>query len=474
MTRRTVAVTSMYYLFLPLAIFLCSWVKLWIGIPLTILLGIAPIFMLKDVRGGGETVTGSLRQETTVFFVLLIWVVLSGIGGYVWQNRWDHFFRNAVFMDLVERPWPVQSDGNALVYYLGFWLPSALVAKLTHSLETGYLMQLVYGFIGIYLAFRLTIDKIGSIRLRYLLPFLLFSGVDIVYYLLFNEPVPRNFHIELWNGIAFWEGNTTLLNWVYNQAIPSWVATMLILDYGKERGIPAITLCFLMLSAPFSAVGLFPLSLYYVFCRLKGCRSEYKGFFELFNPFNILAVVGVMPVCSYFLLNSSTDTGLRVSEIMNASGMLQILLLLTLEILVFIPFIYGQIKKSPEFYILLSTCILCLFIKMGHSLDFNGRVELPLNFYMTLQIAVFLRDWKTKTKICRCSFIIISAFSLVTPVLETARIVWQTIRQPASEYRSIRYDSTFDMDVLRGNFVADSIVSAESRPKIRMLRYSGN
>lgn len=132
----------MYYLFLPLAIFLCSWAKLWIGIPLTILLGIAPIFMLKDVRG--ETVPGSLRQETTVFFVLLIWVVLSGIGGYVWQNRRDHFFRNAVFMDLVERPWPVQSDGNALVYYLGFWLPSALVAKLTHSLETGYLMQLVY------------------------------------------------------------------------------------------------------------------------------------------------------------------------------------------------------------------------------------------------------------------------------------------------------------------------------------------
>ena len=234
MTRRTVAVISLYYLFLPLAIFLCSWVKFWIGIPLTLLLGIAPLFMLKDVRG--ETVTGSLRQETVVFLVLLIWVVLSGIGGYVWQNRWDHFFRNAVFMDLVERPWPVQSDGNALVYYLGFWLPSALVAKLTHSLEAGYFMQLIYGFIGIYLAFRLTIDKIGSIRLRYLLPFMLFSGVDIVYYLLFNEHVPRNFHIELWNGMAFWEGNTTLLNWVYNQAIPSWVSTMLILDYGKERG----------------------------------------------------------------------------------------------------------------------------------------------------------------------------------------------------------------------------------------------
>lgn len=90
MTRRTVAVISLYYLFLPLAIFLCSWVKLWIGIPLTLLLGIAPLFMLKSVRG--ETVTGSLRQDTGVFFVLLLWVVLSGIGRYVWQNRWDHFF----------------------------------------------------------------------------------------------------------------------------------------------------------------------------------------------------------------------------------------------------------------------------------------------------------------------------------------------------------------------------------------------
>lgn len=57
------------------------------------------------------------------------------------------FFRNAVFMDLVERPWPVQSGGNALVYYLGFWLPSALVAKLTHSLETGFFIQNASGML---------------------------------------------------------------------------------------------------------------------------------------------------------------------------------------------------------------------------------------------------------------------------------------------------------------------------------------
>ena len=38
--------------------------------------------------------------------VLAVWLFLSGVGGYAFQN-WDHHSRNAVFRDLINYSWPV-------------------------------------------------------------------------------------------------------------------------------------------------------------------------------------------------------------------------------------------------------------------------------------------------------------------------------------------------------------------------------
>ena len=75
-----------------------------------------------------------------VWLSLLIvagWVFLSGIDAFGFQNS-DFAARNAIFRDLVARPWPVTydyrtfpalqatfGDTGALVYYFTFWLPCA-------------------------------------------------------------------------------------------------------------------------------------------------------------------------------------------------------------------------------------------------------------------------------------------------------------------------------------------------------------
>lgn len=136
MTKRNIAIISSYYLFLPLAIFLCSWVKVGIGIPLTIILCVLPLFLFKNIKG--NSVSGTITQETIILVIVFGWVLLSGIGGYVWQNRWDHIFRNVVFEDLSYQTWPVQNGNSVLTYYIGFWLPSALISKVTNNIEIGY------------------------------------------------------------------------------------------------------------------------------------------------------------------------------------------------------------------------------------------------------------------------------------------------------------------------------------------------
>ncbi|MDE5842364.1 MAG: hypothetical protein K2H35_01345, partial [Muribaculaceae bacterium] len=143
---------ALYYLYLPLAIFLFGWVRPEFAIPLAILSGLLPIRICRKLKSAEFHF--QRRKLLIAAGIILLWVILSGIGGYVWQNRWDHFFRNAVFNDLIQRPWPVADGNDILCYYLGYWLPPALLAKITGSSAIGNFAQLIYGFFGVLLAFR--------------------------------------------------------------------------------------------------------------------------------------------------------------------------------------------------------------------------------------------------------------------------------------------------------------------------------
>ena len=50
------------------------------------------------------------RKLAGMLVLVVLWVLFAGVGGFVWQNPWDHKFRNAVFMDLVNHPWPVRQE----------------------------------------------------------------------------------------------------------------------------------------------------------------------------------------------------------------------------------------------------------------------------------------------------------------------------------------------------------------------------
>ncbi|MDE6810953.1 MAG: hypothetical protein K2J15_01235 [Muribaculaceae bacterium] len=461
---------ALYYLYLPLALFLINWVKLPIGLPLAVITGVMPLWVCRNLDN--HIINIPRRKFLVTIGVLLIWVLLSGVGGYVWQNRWDHFFRNAVFNDLMQRPWPVCEGNDVLCYYIGFWLPPALAAKATGNLDIGWFGQFIYACIGIFLAFRLTIEKVGNLKLRYLLPFIFFSGLDIIGFPLSGAVLDHTLHIELWSELAAWESNTTLLNWVYNQAIPSWVATMLILSYGPRKGVSALTLCFLSISAPFSVVGLFPLAVYYIGAAALRAGSVRSALAEVFAPANIIAVLAILPVIAYMSLNTKTAVHIGFWNLSPAGWIWSFILLIGLEILIFLPFIYRQIARSPEFYILFTTSVASLILIMGTTSDFNSRIELPLNYFMTLQIIIFISRWETVTRIIRFSFLAVSLLAAVTPSLEIARILYMTARKPQMEYRSFQEPTIFQFRLLRHNFVADSVLnSTETPPALTILNY---
>src|SRR5687767_7529958 len=131
------------YLAIPFIVFLLGWLKWFYSIPVALIIIVACYFSLRQHK---VFIAIDLKKHRRTIFIcftlLVIWIFFSGIGQFSYQNG-DHYARNAVLKDLVEKPWPLVYDFTInqpygvkvpgeymLVYYLGYWMPAALVGKL--------------------------------------------------------------------------------------------------------------------------------------------------------------------------------------------------------------------------------------------------------------------------------------------------------------------------------------------------------
>lgn len=290
--------SSYLYLVIPIVIFLFGWLRppLALVVSSGLLLG-----TWKTIAGFGYREDHPPRAARFLVLAALIaagWVLLSGIDTFGFQNP-DFRARNTIFRDLIERPWPVLydyrgfpvlqgafGDTGALVYYFLFWLPCALVGKLL-GWEAANHALLAWSMLGVFLSIMLIGRFIGTHSISIILAFICWSGMDIVGSLLYNPPssvaaalagdglhlrhvigqvlwmlfgqqqlegwVSTNTPISLWQYSSF----TTQLFWVFNQAIPAWLVTALLMSQQDKKGY-VFTFSLAILFAPLPAVGLLP------------------------------------------------------------------------------------------------------------------------------------------------------------------------------------------------------------------------
>jgi len=130
--KKLLAVSAAYIL-LPVYIFLFFWVKQIYSflflIPLTIFL----VVTLKHFKSK-DTIQLSKINLIFLLLILIFWTVLSGAGHRNYESG-DGFKHNAILADLIAYDWPVRyvmqkAQGVVyLCYYIGYYLPSALVGK---------------------------------------------------------------------------------------------------------------------------------------------------------------------------------------------------------------------------------------------------------------------------------------------------------------------------------------------------------
>ena len=288
MKNKVLITLSYLYLYIPICLFLFGWVKPLIAVPIILISAYCLFSNIKFFPDIQFNIFENRKKLFIILGIIFIWVFLSGIGGFVWQNRWDHMFRNAIFKDLFSYGWPVVNyDGSTpvnLCYYIGFWLPSAFVAKLFNSITVGYIFQFLWGLLGVILAFGLISVWLKKVSYKTLLIFIFFSGLDIIAFIFLSfrhyiEGVP---HIEFQTILFNSSSNTTLLFWLYNQIIPFWIGFMLLL-LQKNKKYLFFTYSLLILFAPFPALALVPVIIFWELRDIKQTQILCNKLHRLFG-----------------------------------------------------------------------------------------------------------------------------------------------------------------------------------------------
>ncbi len=382
------------------------------------------------------------QWEKLVWIALvgIIWVYLSGIGALVFQNA-DHNCRNPLFELLVQYPWPVQPANPPVIltYYIGFWLPSALVGKLAHSVQLGFYAQIVWAALGVFLTFYLISALCKRARYWPVFLFILFSGLDVLGCVLVGKAwllsSPIN-HLEWWYPYFQFSSFTTQLFWVFNQALPMWVFILLMLHEKNNKNMAFLYACTLLHST-LPAMGALPFVGYWyikngtTYTYVKAALRDWKNTVLHSLTFQNIAGAGVVGLISFtYLTNNIAGGATHAGEPL----FLQIPLWHWLvcfflpEVGLFLLLIYKRHKRNVLYYM----CWVCLlvypFIRVGEGPDFCMRATIPalvLLYVMTLQTLDNYR-WRTHNKGLLALLLVVLALGSLTPLHEITRTIYAT------------------------------------------------
>lgn len=407
------------YLLLPFVIFCAGWLRIPVAIPV-ILLSLWAMWQLAK-PGSGPTHSQSVNLLPTIM-IAFIWVFLSGVGGYAFQN-WDHHWRNAVFRDLVTNSWPViyaapdKGPFNILVYYIGYWLPAALAGRVFGWGAANFALFL-WTWFGVTLTALHISGLIKASPAKSILLLIFFSGLDALGTLFFADTYPRLWppitHLEIWPGDIQYSSFTTQLFWVFNQSVPAWLCTALIAK-GIRRDESALAWALGFFLAPLASLGLAP----YVFYEwLK--QTDPKALFKSLR-WDVAACAALIVLVSFAYFSSNPaaqERGLQSIALQNY------LAFLLLEGGLLFLLLAPSHFKNIRWWITLGLFAAMPFVQFGSGRDFVMRASIsPLFFLMLMAGEAFFHGTKRALRIACAVLLLLGA---LTPLYEINRSVYRT------------------------------------------------
>ena len=433
MQPRRLTRISILYLTLPFILFCLGWLRLPVAIPIAALI----LWVIWKLFTQSPITNYQLPALQSTFYLLLItalWLLLSGVGGYTFQN-WDHHWRNAVFHDLIAYDFPViysspeKGPVKALVYYVGCWLPAAWVGKFLGWQAANFALFL-WTWLGVLLVALQLGNALKTSAVKTVLLLIFFSGLDSLGALFFARGYPTLFppiqHLEIWSGDLQYSSFTTQLFWVFNQAVPAWLCIALlagepIANY-QSADLPispvahklfAYSLCFFF--APLAALGLFP---YLVVELVK--HTDFKSPFKNLRP-DALFAGGIVILISFLYFSSNAAAQERGFQAVALKDFLAFFLLeggllwLTLAPLQW---------RNPRWAATGLLLAVIPFFQLGGGRDFVMRASIAPLFYLMMMTGEAVFQKSTPRSLLITLYLLL-ALGALTPLYEINRSVYR-------------------------------------------------
>lgn len=431
---------ALLYLFIPVVIFVLGWLSWLVAFPLAAL--IAYLLISTFPRDHYVDAKNPLALKTIVFsgFTSLAWVTTSGIWniGFGRTQDWD-VMRDDMLSTLTKYSWPVTNNfpGSSSLWtmrhYLAFYLPGPLIGKATgENLSITLLATGVWMVLGVWIAMLLLLELFSLFGNRkYIILFLFvgFSGLDAIgsriqgTLSLRPSSLVNGGHIEWWAERFQFSSNTTLLHWVPQHAISSWIGALLVLHIVRSRQnlylIPIISTA-IVLWSPFSAFGVTLLAL--LLLINSGLLAEFIKSIRIFRFRALAAILIAIPIILF--LQSGTSEIPQSFLFSNGDFSHNIALIAK-----FIPLEFGLIALITGFIVrhtakeqaVISIALsLILMVVVGQYNDFAMRVSPALLIVILVNAgeALITPSKLRSNHVFRIALIGVLALGAITPLFE--------------------------------------------------------
>ncbi len=261
-----------------------------------------------------------------------------------------------------------------------------------------------------------------------LLLFVLFSGMDG-----WMAFVQNNWsdHLEWWAVHWQYSSNSTCLFWVFNQAVPAWLAALLLLHSLDEEAsfglLGSVTAIFSPL--PLMGLAFLCLGIWLKNIATQKEKSLKERLLKPFSPVNIPALLGAVPIVLYLASNRSASGEYPHFEMMGDffSSYLPFILI---EWGIYALLMARYYRKDPMFYLMAFSLFIIPMITMGgYTNDFPMRVSIPALVMLMVYCGHFIQKAGTEQGPGKTAVLLLVAcltIGALTPLTEFKRGIEQT------------------------------------------------
>ena len=389
------------FLIIPYCLFLIIWTKYYISIPLIIILLITLGVIINDTaKHFNDVFNLNLFILLTIIFIIISFVIISGVGEIFPQSGDMKNGRNAMMRDLINFSWPLiyPRNGYGFVYYFAHWVIPSLIGKI-FGLQIGLYALILWTSLGIFIFYILLLNflkvKSNIYRLIFIIIFIFFSVSisDKMEHYIFTEYMPI----------------MTQVYHLFNQSIAIWVMCILFLYQRNSSNFAFLGLSVVFYS-PYAIIGIIPYMFVKVILDIK--NNKFIELKNIFSISNILSSISIFPLMYLYLSSASTlNDGFKL--LITQYNYLILLISYIISFGIYMIFLFKDNKNN---YILYTTIFVFIFVSMiQYSNDHNfSRTNLTAIFFTYFMSVKYLNEninLKSIKKKLFILLIIISSFN---------------------------------------------------------------